>query len=192
MADATVDHGFPGLSETRPAGALAAYAAPVASQAALRGRLTDQAFRAAAETALGAPLPEDSRRSAVQGPLTLLRLGPDYWLALHATDAAFAERLEAAGAPRALDLSSARTQLRLDGPGARDLLSVGCQIDLRPRTFPAGAFAQTPIGNATAILHATGDDAFAILIARSFAQSWLGWLAHAGREFDLAIAIRPT
>lgn len=181
-------HGFRGLGAVDPGGALAVFAAPPASQAALRGRLSDTDFVAAAAEALGADLPETSREAGVAGGRTILRLGPDYWLAVDEADGGFGRRLEATVGLNALNASSSRARLRLRGEAARDLLAVGAAIDLRPASFPAGAFAQTAVGNATAILHAREADMFDIYIARSFAESWLLWLKHAGEEFGLTAA----
>ncbi len=188
MADANRRHGFLGLAAADPGDALVAFAAPAASQAALRGRMTDAHFLDATAAALGRPLPASANRALTAGPRTVFRLGPDAWLAVDDADAGLGRRLEETAGLHALDLSSTRARLRLRGAAARDLLAVGAAIDLRAKSFPAGAFAQTPIGNATAILHARADDVFDIYIARSFAPSWLVWLSHAGREFELQIA----
>lgn len=185
MVDAIRRHGFEGLGEADPGGALAAWTVPAAGQAAIRapanaaGGLTDL---------LGFPLPEATNRAGVDGGITTFRLGPDYWLAVSETDTTFGRRLEGLDGVHALDQTSARARLRLRGEAARDLLAVGASLDLRPKSFPAGAFAQTGAGNATAILHAREEHLFDIYIARSFAASWLVWLEHAGREFGLELA----
>jgi heterotetrameric sarcosine oxidase gamma subunit len=180
--------GFEGLSSQPSAGNLVAFSAPVAGQASLRGRLQDAVFVEHAASTLGFSLPEDSRRASSNESRCVFRLSPDHWLALDDVDAGFGLRLEETDGLRAIDVSSTRARLRLQGAAVRDLLSVGAQIDLRVRAFPAGAFAQTPVGNATAILYAREDDVFDVLIARSFAKSWLVWLEHAGREFGLEIS----
>ena len=189
MAEAALDtarvHGFQTLGAERPAGGFVAYARPAAAQAAIRGDGANAEFLAAAEAALGVPLPVDSRIAQNDGALSIFRLGPDNWLAVHDDDAAFGVRVEGASGFHGINLSSSRARLRLEGAEARDLLSTGCRLDLRASAFPAGAFAQAPLGNATAIIHCQGDDAFDIYIARSFAESWLVWLRHAGEEFSL-------
>ena len=185
MADANAIDGFALAGATRPAGDLVAYGRPPAAQAVLRGRLADEAFRAAAEDALWAPLPEDPRMASA-GPV--YRLGPDMWLAISETDPDFGRKLEATDGLLALDASSTRARLRLGGPGARDVLATGVHIDLRPSRFPKGAFAQTPAGPATIIMHAVEEDAFDIFVARSLAQSWFAWLRHAGEPYGLIVA----
>lgn len=182
MVDANRRHGFDSLGDVDPGGPLAAWAAAPAGQAAIRVA-ADKAPGLKDE--LGFPLGLDTRQAGGAGTVTTFRLGPDYWLAVSDSDAGLGRRLEDTEGLHALDQTSARARLRLRGPAARDLLAVGASYDLRPKSFPAGAFAQTAIGNATAILHARETDLFDIYVARSFAASWLHWLDHAGREFGL-------
>lgn len=188
MADNLRRHGFSALGEGAPRGALIAVAAPPSGQAILRGRIDDAEFAMAAAAALGAPLPDATNRVGRTGPLAVFRLGPDYWLAVHETDADFGRRLEEIEGLRALDASSSRARVRIKGAAVRDLLAVGAEIDLRAGAFPASAFAQTTVGNATAILHATAEGEFMVYVARSFADSWRLWLEEAGLEFGLDIA----
>lgn len=188
MADGGRIHGFIGLGRDRPDGALVAFANPPASQAAIRGRLGDGDFETRAAAALGFPLERAPQEAFGDDARTAFQLSPDNWLVVDAADPAFGRRLEDDGGLHALDMSSARARLTLEGAAVRDLLAVGATIDLRPARFPAGAFAQTPAGNATTILHATAADRFDVYVARSFAQSWLVWLTQAGREFGLVLA----
>lgn len=192
MADIGPDtariHGFASLGTERPAGNLVAYAMPAAGQAAIRGDAADATFMAAASAALGAALPMESRAAFTDGPLSIMRLGPDNWLAVHDVDAEFGVRVEQADGFHGINLSSSRARLRVEGASARDLFSVGSRLDLRSHTFSPGAFAQMPMGNATAVLHCRDADAFDVYIARSFAESWLVWLRHAGLEFGLITA----
>lgn len=188
MADSNRRHGFESVGDGDPGGSLTAFAAPPAGQAVLRGRLDDPGFADAAAAALDAALPTAPDMALSAGPLTVFRIGPDSWHAVDETDHAFGPRLETTAGLRALDMTSARSRLRLRGAAVRDLLAVGAAIDLRPSAFPPGAFAQTTVGNATALLHAMPDDAFDAYVARSFAVSWARWLNHARREFGLTIA----
>jgi len=187
VADPNRKDGFERLSERDPGGPLACFAAPPAGQAVLRGRSADGAFRRAAEAALGFALPEDALMAHAEGARAAFRLGPDYWLVVDEGDPAFGRRIAATPGLIAMDMSSARSRARLRGAQAPDLLAAGAAIDLRSSALPTGAFAQTTVGNATAILHVRAPETFDIYIARSFARSWLVWLAHAGREFGLRI-----
>lgn len=180
--------GFSGLGMERPAGDCVGYALPAAGQAAIRGSAANAGFMAAAEAALGTPLPLSSREALTTGPISAFRLGPDNWLAVHDADPGFGQAVEQAEGFHGIDISSSRARLRLEGPEIRDLLSVGARIDLRASAFAPGAFAQTPVGSATAILHCRGDSTFDVYIARSLSESWLVWLRHAGLEFGLKLA----
>ena len=185
MAEDTRRQGFEGLTTFDPGGGMAAWAAPPAGQVVIRASVGDVDALAGK---LGFALAASSNLANTDGDVTTFRLGPDQWLAVHDTDARFGRDLEDMVGVHALDQTSSRARLRLRGAASRDLLAVGAAIDLKPKAFPAGAFAQTTVGNATAVLHAREADLFDAYIARSFAQSWLAWLCHAGREFDLRIA----
>ncbi len=178
-------HGFAALASERPAGDLVAYARPAAGQAAIRGDAASADFMAKAKAALGTALPTDSRSAGGDDALIILRLGPDNWLAIHEDEAGFGIQMEQAVGFHAINVSSTRSRLRLEGEAARDLLSTGCRIDLRESAFPPGAFAQAPVGSATTIIHCRDAATFDLYIARSFAESWLVWLRHAGQEFGL-------
>ena len=174
-----------GLGLEKPEGGLVAYAAPPAGQVLLRGRLQDSSFVESAAQALGLALPTDPMMAAQLDNRVIFRLGPDQWLAVDEADANFGQQLENNDTLAAIDTSSARSRIFIRGSTARDLLAVGAKIDLREKNFPAGAFAQTSVGNANVVVHASGNDAFDIYIARSFARSWTLWLKEAGKEFGL-------
>ena len=89
-------------------------------------------------------------------------------------------RVAATGA--AVDVSAQRTELRLAGPLVRELLALGCALDLHPSVFPPGTCAQTTVGQVGVVLIAT-DDAFHILVRPSFAGHLAAWLLDAATEF---------
>ncbi len=188
MPDSVRDQMVTGLGLEKPEGGLIAYAAPPAGQALLRGRLQDSSFVESAAQALGLALPTDPMTASQLDGRVIFRLGPDQWLAVDEADANFGQKLENNDTFAAIDTSSARSRIFIRGSTARDLLAVGAKIDLREKNFPAGAFAQTSVGNANVVVHASGNDAFDIYIARSFARSWTLWLKEAGKEFGLILA----
>ena len=187
MPDSVRDQMVTGLGIEKPEGGLIAYAAPPAGQALLRGRLQDSSFVESAAQALGLALPTDPMMAAQVDNRVIFRLGPDQWLAVDEANANFGQQLENNDTFAAIDTGSARTRIFIRGSTARDLLAVGAKIDLRAKSFPAGAFAQTSVGNANVVVHASGNDAFDIYIARSFARSWALWLKEAGKEFGLIL-----
>lgn len=188
MPDVTRDQTAAGLGLVDPGGALVAYANPPAGQAVIRGRANDAHFTEASTQALGIALPVDSKKTAKAVELTIFRLGYDQWLAVHEVNRDFGQQFEKIDSLRAIDVGSARTRISLRGEAVRDLLAVGVKIDLRPKSFPVGTFAQTPAGNANTIIHASAIDRFDVYVSRSFASSWRVWLEHAGQEFGLNLA----
>jgi sarcosine oxidase subunit gamma len=106
---------------------------------------------------LGVPLPTEAGTSARSGGLTLAWLGPDEWLVLGPpdTEGELQGRLRSAvGSAHAsvVDVSAQRTTLLVAGPQARDLLALGCTLDLHPRSFGEGGCAQTMLARAQVVL----------------------------------------
>ncbi|MEV1287675.1 sarcosine oxidase subunit gamma family protein [Micromonospora sp. NPDC049679] len=145
---------------------------------------------------LGMPLPTGAEASASSGPLTALWLGPDEWLVLGpaGTEGALESRLRSAvGDEHAsvVDVSAQRTTLRVAGPRTRDLLALGCALDLHPRSFGTGNCAQTTLAKAQVVLVGREPDdgegsAFWILVRASFATYLVEWLIDASVEFSTA------
>lgn len=52
----------------------------------------------------------------------------------------------------------------------RDVLARGCPLDLHPRVFKPGQCAQSHYFKTSIVLVPTGDDAFEIVLRRSFAD----------------------
>ena len=153
-------------------------------QVDLRGDPGDARFTGAVRACLGAALPLVANTSAGAGPVTLLWLGPDEWLALGT------ERSVIGALQRALDdlhcavtdLSDARAAFRIGGRHARDLLAKGVSLDLHPDAFAAGRCAQTLLAGVTVIVHRHAGG-FDLLVARSHSEYLWAWLADAAQEF---------
>ena len=122
------------------------------------------------------------------GDLTILWHGPGQWLIVRIsktaplTDELAALRGETAAV---VDLGHARTALRFEGDGARDVLARGTSIDLRPARFSPGACALTALGKIGALLHAVGPETIDVYAPRSYGQALAEWLGHAGREVTI-------
>src|SRR5262249_18566787 len=74
-------------------------------------------------------------RAVTAGDLTVLWHGPGQWLIVRApTDAPLADELATlcGDAAAVVDLGHARSVLRFEGEGVRDVLAKGSSIDLRP------------------------------------------------------------
>lgn len=170
---------------------------PFVGYVAVRGKPDDAGFLAAAKGVLGLDLPLTAGGVAEAEHCRVLWLGPDHWLAVcnEGEAPALNVRLQDAFAglfAAAIELSGARSRLRISGEAAADLLATGCRLDLDPAVFGPGQCLQTPLGNVTAIIHCvdTGEPgqpspAYDVYVPRSMAMSFWKWLEHAGREFGL-------
>jgi sarcosine oxidase, subunit gamma len=123
-----------------------------------------------------------ANRAVAAGVLTVLWHGPGQWLIVRTPAATqLADELAALFAENAavVDLGHARTAVRLEGEGARDVLAMGTSIDLRPAHFGPGACALTALGKIGALLHAVAPDTIDVYVARSYGQAFAEWLKHA-------------
>jgi sarcosine oxidase subunit gamma len=118
------------------------------------------------------------------GHQTVLWHGPGQWRSLRAPAAAPRADHQArvcGGDAAVVDLGHARTVLRLEGEGVRDVLARGTSIDLRPARLAPGACALTALGKIGALLHAIAPATIDVYVARSYAQALVEWLEHAIR-----------
>lgn len=141
---------------------------------------------------LGLALPTEGGTSAHSGDLRVLRLGPDEWLVLGppGAEAGLAALLRSAAGTEpssVVDVSAQRTTLLLGGSAIRDLLALGCALDLHPRSFGAGSCAPTTLAHAPVVLVGLEPDeagpALWVLVRASFASHLVEWLIDASVEF---------
>jgi sarcosine oxidase, subunit gamma len=137
---------------------------------------------------LGSALPREPNTWTDLGDGQIIWLGPDEWLVTSSsTDPeTFEEALRgvvSGDGGAAVDVSAQRTSVRLRGALARELLSFGCSLDLRPSAFPAGACAQTTVGRAAVLLLALGEGDVRVFVGPSFAGYLADWLIDAAEEF---------
>lgn len=115
--------------------------------------------------------------------------GPGEWLVVSETVAAdtIARQLSDLGSPRAafVDQSDGRVVLRIHGPKVRSILAKCTAIDLHPDLFEIGQSANCQICHVAANLARTGQDAFEIIVMRSFAGFLFDEMREMGREFAL-------
>ncbi len=158
----------------------------------LRGQRTNPAFGSAIKKVVGAALPSVNETSGKSEGVHVLGLGPDEWLIITPTgdEANLKANLEKAVADfhAAVTLTGeSMTVIRLTGAHARDVLAKGCPVDMHPRVFGSGQCAQTTLARADITMHRTADDAFDIIVRRSFAEYVWTWLEDAAREYGVRV-----
>ena len=166
------------------------------AQLDLRADRADVALMTRLATAIGVALPTEPNTavSTPDGTRHVLLLGPDQWLIVGPPGTSVLieselRRAVAAVGPDAfatiVDVSANRTMLSLTGPFAREILERGCSIDLHPRAFGSGSFAQTNIARANVMLFRIASEPapdYRILVRPSFAAYLVAWLADALTE----------
>ena len=177
MAEPALQPSAPQLHET-----LWLRALPGSCRWVLRG---DGVARAAAQAALGLPVPGVACRAGRSGERAALWLGPDEWLLLAPPEqAGLAARLtRALGAlPHSLvDVSHRQVGLLVHGEQAVALLASGCPLDLDLQQFPIDMCTRTVLGKSEVVLWRTEAHAFRIEVWRSFAPYVAAFLAEASR-----------
>jgi len=157
--------------------------APFVGQVAVRGHLADAVFASATTAVLGLELPASAGGVAESEPHRAIWLGPDHWLVVtvEGEGPALSQRLRDAFGDvhaAAVDVSGARTRLRLAGEGLAELLAEGCSFPFGADGLAIGKAVQTMVGNAAAVIHhVPGEVATADLyVPRSQAMSFWAWL----------------
>jgi sarcosine oxidase, subunit gamma len=142
----------------------------------VRGDANDAAFVAAFEAALGCPPPARPNTVARGTACDVLWLGPDEWL-VRSSGAVAAGGLEGTLTraldglyAAAVDVGSGYTVVEVSGERVRDVLARGCPLDLHPRVLGVGQCAQSHYFKASIVLVPTGEQAFEIVVRRSFAD----------------------
>lgn len=134
---------------------------------------------------LGLSLPRRIGQRASREGMEALQLGPDEWvLVLHVDEVgALLERLTAIYGEHphsAVDLSGREITFRIEGPGAAELLSIGCPRDIA--SIPEGEARRTVFDGVTVILWHDAEDRFRMDVWNSFAPHVAQLLAAGSRE----------
>lgn len=136
------------------------------------------------------PLPVEPNTAWEEGPRAAMWLGPDEWLLLGPPGVGpdiVAELLGALeGTHRSIvDVSANRVALELSGPGAKELLSKGCSLDLDRRGgWTAGSCAQTLLARVPVILHERAETT-GVLVRPSLAEYLVDWLVDAAARSSI-------
>ena len=158
---------------------------PLMDMLNLRGNPADPAFSGAVHTVTGLALPVVANTASMGADRQMLWLGPDEWLLQCpiGQGAALEATLRQALAGQhfsVVNVGHGNTVLRIQGPGAGDLLSRGCPLDFHASVFAAGQVAQSHISRANAtILCRQAGSHYEITVRRSFADYLFRWLCAA-------------
>ena len=158
---------------------------PLMDMLNLRGNPADAGFGSAVHTATGLALPLAANTATMGADRQLLWLGPDEWLLQCpiGQGAALETALRQALAGQhfaVVNVGHGNTVLRIQGPGAADLLARGCPLDFHASVFATGQVAQSHISRANAtILCKQAGSHYEVTVRRSFADYLFRWLCAA-------------
>lgn len=164
------------LAAKTPGGALQMREITEQSLLLVRGNAEDAQFAAAFKNAAGCAPPSSFDTVAADGERLVYRLGPDEWLVRDAQAAGekiaddFRRELKETVAA-VVPISDYYTNIQISGKDARDALAAGCPLDLHPRVFAAGNFAQSRFATAAILLYQRNDaPTFEVQVRWSFAD----------------------
>jgi sarcosine oxidase, subunit gamma len=153
----------------------------------LRGDPENRSFAAAVDAVLGSSLPRLQRTSVVTNELSVLWLSVDQWLVQcpRAQASGLARRLQEvlAGIPSlVVDMSDARTIIRLQGEGVREVIMKGAPVDLTAPGFIKGSVRRMRFGELAAMVHMVDEapDVIDLYVFRSYAVFAWEWLVATG------------
>lgn len=141
---------------------------------------------------LGFPVPSDTRVAVSQGDWSVYQIAPGRYLVSAPRGATLFQRVSGA-VPGSLgtvtDLGHARGFFDLKGAAAREVLARGFAIDFEPALFGPDAFAQSVAHHMSALVHRLPgeDQAFRILVLRTFARSFWEWLFETAEVFGCEV-----
>ena len=154
----------------------------------LRGEPTDRKFTGAVKKVLGADLPNTPRTSTRKGDITILWLSIDQWLVCcprKATGTLLSDLRKSLGTAHSLavDLSDARSVIRLEGEGVREVLMKGVPVDLTLPEYTTGVVRRLRFGEIAAMVHfvSAEPDVIDLYVFRSYADFAWNWLVATGR-----------
>lgn len=84
-----------------------------------------------------------------------------------------------------LDLSHGRVQISVSGVKATDLMTRLTSIDLRDRSFPMNAFAQTEIHHTSCLIFRSESGLYELLLPSSYARSLWSYICDVARPLGL-------
>jgi sarcosine oxidase subunit gamma len=154
----------------------------------LRANASQGDLSAALNKVAGVALPETLKSTEV-GTYCARWMAPDEWLLSCPNIETFAieQSLRATvdGHIAIVNNTGGYSVMRLTGEDARNVLKKSTVYDVSLENFPPRKVVNTTLAKAQVTLRALPDDAFELIIRRSFADYvWL-WLQRAGREYNM-------
>ena len=150
----------------------------------LRGDSGDKKFIAACKKVLGISLPTTPRESTATKNITALWLSPDQWLITcpRVSSVEITQELQSALSgihALVVDVSDARSILRLEGDGAREILMKGAPVDLTTDDYGKGYVRRLRFAEMAALVHVISDtpEIIDLFVFRSYGQYAWDWLA---------------
>lgn len=166
----------------------------------LRGDANNKTFAAAVKKVLGTALPTKPRQSAGKNKITALWLSPDQWLITcpRSTVSKITDKLQANLKnihSLAVDVSDARSIIRLEGHGAKVVLMKGAPIDLTVPEVTVGYVRRVRFAEIAALVHVISDEPETVdlYVFRSYAQYAWDWLyATSTKQSELHIFCKQS
>ncbi len=158
-------------------------------QVALKGDLGNPAVAGAVKEFAGVEVPgvwQVAREDGVADGRAAVWMAPDELLLLVPyaeagdTMARLGEALDGEH-HLALDMSDARTVLRLTGPAVGEVLAKGAPPDLSDRAFPPGSARRTHLGGVAVAFWRLDAETWEVVAFRSYAHHLVAWLEDAAR-----------
>ena len=150
---------------------------------------TGGALSANVKSALGVELPVSGRFTSANG-VTVMFAQPGQWLISAERKGLEAEvKAAAAGAGTVTDQSDSFTELTLEGPLAREVLSRLSSLDFDDAAFPVGAMGRTPMQQIAVTIARTGEEAYRLNTSRSTARDFAHDVAVAARSVAARVAV---
>ncbi|MCR8923508.1 sarcosine oxidase subunit gamma family protein [Dasania sp. GY-MA-18] len=156
----------------------------------LRGDPNNQSFVAGVTKVLGVALPA-ALKTEVIGELSVHWVSPDEWLLIMPAKQAFQLerelRAELTGHYAIVNVSGGQTVLRLTGPDVDKVLCKSTPYDVHERNFPVGKVVTSVFAKSQAVISRSGEEAWDLVVRRSFADYLWLWLQDASAEYGLQI-----
>ena len=146
----------------------------------LRGDLSDKKLRAIAKSLTGQAFPEP-RTASSDGDTGLAWMSPDEVLVMVPYDSVADALAQIAKALKgthhlAVNVSDARTVMRVEGPYAREVLAKLAPVDLHPASLTPGDFRRSRLGQVAAAFWMDAEAAFTVICFRSVGEYAFGLL----------------